>query len=540
MPTLKILLYLGIILISVTTALLNYFIIKTWIGLFQQNHYHTQISLKNFYISKNNIKQNFYVLFGILCVVCIGNFLLFYFDFVRIISNVTTVFLLLIAKLVVAFFNQTKKLKVPLKLTNRVLRFSFVFGLINAIAMFFLLYFLIIKNYNFAILLVPILFLAQGCVIIISNLICYPCEKLIGLNYILKAKQKLKQYKNLIVIGITGSQGKTSTKHFLHKILSEKFNVLITPASFNTAMGITKTILQKLNSSHEIFIVEMGADRNNDIKKLCKIISPNFSIITSVGSQHLATFKTMDNIINTKYQIVQYAKPNVKFFTFLGNEICKTYFDLALCEKYDIGLNPKNYCQVSNIVVGEQTNFCLTIKNKTYNFSTKILGRFNVYNIAICVCVALNLGIDIQKIKLAVEGLEAVSHRLEKKTLPNGATLIDDSFNSNPDGAKQALEVLDNFNKTKIVITPGMVELGKKQFEANYAFGKNLANVANMVLIVNLVNKNALCCGLADGGFNTSNIKNFNTFFEAYNYVYTKSDKNHVILIENDLPDNYI
>lgn len=535
-----ILLYLGIFIISALYCFLSLNLFKMWFALLQQNHYYNAITLKNIYINHNAIKRYFFILISITLLILLCGFLII--NYLLKSANWYLLIMLILLGIYFYFYYfkiRNIKLKVPFKLTKRVIRLLVVYLFINFCLLFLVLYFSIIKNLNYLIFLISILFLMEGCLIIISNLICYPLEKLISYSYILKAKQKLKSYPNLIVIGITGSFGKTSTKNYLYQILKQKYNVLITPNSYNTPMGITKTILENLNSSHEIFIVEMGADHNNDIKKLCKIISPHFSIITSVGSQHLKTFKTIDNIINTKYQIVQYAKPNVKFFTNTDNKICKIYFDSSLCEKYDVGTNEKSYCKIENIVVGKTTSFNLKINNVTHNFKTKLLGKYNIYNIALSVCVALKLGVDIKAIKQAVLNLKPVKNRLELKTLSNGALLIDDSFNSNPSGAKQSLEVLSGFNKIKLVLTCGMVELGNKQFSENFEFGKNIASVADFVFIINKTNRTAIYNGLTSAGFSKEKIKCFDTFIEAFNEAKKITNENHIILIENDLPDNY-
>ena len=182
----------------------------------------------------------------------------------------------------------------------------------------------------------------------------------------------------------------------------------------------------------------------------------------------------------------------------------------------------------------------MLINNNSYCFKTNLLGIYNIYNIALSVCVAITLGVEINKLKSTVENLKAVSHRLELKSLSSGALLIDDSFNSNPNGAKQSLDVLQGFkNKIKIVLTCGMVELGGKQYEENFEFGKNIAKVADLVFIINKVNKQAIFDGLKSANYNLEKIKFCNTFIEAYSEANKIANSKHIILIENDLPDNY-
>ncbi len=540
MQVLEILLYLGIFIIASIYCVLSLEMFKTWFALLQQNHYYNLISLKNYYLQNSKIKRYFYLILLITFVICVACVLINVFLKIWYVNLIANIFIVIVLGLF--WFNKIRKtkLKISLKTTKRIKRLFFTFILLNFISYFLVLYFLIIKNNYYLLFTIPLIFFCEGLIITLANLLNNPIEKLINYSYIVRAKQKLKQYPNLIVIGITGSFGKTSTKNYLCEMLKQKYNVLITPNSYNTPMGITKTILENLNSSYDIFIVEMGADHNNDIKKLCKIIAPHISIITSVGSQHLKTFKSIDNIINTKYQIVQYAKNNVKFFTNTDNKICKIYYDVTKCEKFDIGTSNICFCKIDSIKFGDKITFNLLINNNSYCFKTNLLGIYNIYNIALSVCVAITLGVEINKLKSTVENLKAVSHRLELKSLSSGALLIDDSFNSNPNGAKQSLDVLQGFkNKIKIVLTCGMVELGGKQYEENFEFGKNIAKVADLVFIINKVNKQAIFDGLKSANYNLEKIKFCNTFIEAYSEANKIANSKHIILIENDLPDNY-
>ena len=286
MQVLEILLYLGVFIIASIYCVLSLEMFKTWFALLQQNHYYNLISLKNYYLQNSKIKRYFYLILLITFVICVACVLINVFLKIWYVNLIANIFIVIVLGLF--WFNKIRKtkLKISLKTTKRIKRLFFTFILLNFISYFLVLYFLIIKNDYYLLFTIPLIFFCEGLIITLANLLNNPIEKLINYSYIVRAKQKLKQYPNLIVIGITGSFGKTSTKNYLCEMLKQKYNVLITPNSYNTPMGITKTILENLNSSYDIFIVEMGADHNNDIKKLCKIIAPHISIITSVGSQH--------------------------------------------------------------------------------------------------------------------------------------------------------------------------------------------------------------------------------------------------------------
>lgn len=321
-------------------------------------------------------------------------------------------------------------------------------------------------------------------------------------------------------------------------MLKSKYNVLCSPKSYNTPMGITKTILEKLKPFHEILILEMGADHNHDINKICKIVKPNISIITSVGNQHLKTFKTINNIINTKFEIVKNTKNNGFFVTNTINEICLNYFNNSPIKCFNVDKNYNAYLKITNIFANENgLNFEIEMENNTYKFTTNLLGKFNVYNICLSIIVAYKLGVALNDLKNIVENLKPVEHRLCVKQLKNGITLIDDSFNSNLVGACEAVESLMLFkNKHKIIITCGMVELGEKQFEENFNFGKSLKDV-DEVIVVNTTNFKAISEGLKS--VCNKKPKLFKSFNSAFEYVNTLN-KNLVVLIENDLPDAYI
>ena len=346
------------------------------------------------------------------------------------------------------------------------------------------------------------------------------------------------------MIAVTGSYGKTSTKNYLCEMLKTKYEVLCSPNSYNTPMGVTKTILEYLKPYHQILILEMGADHNNDIYKLCKIASPNISIITAVGAQHLKTFKIIDNIINTKFQLVLGTQANGFFVTNTSNKICKLYFENSPILSYDVNFENNNdkkqpYAKISNVTTNENgMTFNLKIDDKVINFQTKLLGEFNAINISLACVVAKKLGVKVEEIKNVVKNLKPTLHRLSLSKLKNGAVIIDDSFNSNPEGAKFACNVLKSFNKKhKVVITCGMVELGEKQAAENYEFGKLLAEF-DEVLIVNKLNYKAINSGILFMGGKSA--KCYKNFVDAYSYLTKKLNKNFVVLIENDLTDSYI
>lgn len=445
----------------------------------------------------------------------------------------------------VHFVTRFKKepMKKPLIYTKRVTRLSilmFLFISISSFGLLVLFHNIDVLRFLIFVLYPCVLFL----VVMLCNFLLLPIEILIKAFYIFIAKNKLKKYDSLIKIGITGSCGKTSTKNILKTILSEKYNVLITPHSFNTPMGIVKVLRTMLQPNHQILIVEMGAMFKNDIKYICNFVKPTYGIITNVGNQHLESFGSIDLIKKTKFELAE-AIPDNGFCIFnLDDEISNELYNIATCNKFYTKTNDESaFITAKDIVIdGNGTSFKIKIKGKKeFNVTTKLLGEHNVQNILEAVAVAENLGLSVPQIKLGLSKIKPVKHRLELVQLDNGAILLDDSFNSNVVGVSSALNVLSKFkNKRKIVITPGLVNLGDRTSAENQIFGEKIAKVADIVYIVNETNKLAINNGLLSAGFDQENIISVSTFKEAWDLIHLNIQADDVILIENDLPDNFI
>ncbi len=345
--------------------------------------------------------------------------------------------------------------------------------------------------------------LLSDVIVLISNLFMYPIEKYINVSFIKKAKAK--QYKGK-VIAITGSYGKTSTKNYIYEVLQKKYNVLMTPKSYNTPLGISKIINEKLNDSYDFFIVEMGASKVGDIEELMNIIKPDFSVITSYGNQHLETFKTRENIILEKRKILN-NNTGVSFVSYLTNETGIVY-----------GSNIKNIVSNDND---------MTFNYKELEIKSKLIGVHNALNLTCAIEIGRYFKINDKDILYVISNIKNVQNRLNRYYIGN-TLVIDDSFNSNLEGAKNALKHLDCYNKKKYVITPGFVELGKDFKESHIEYAQSLELVADHILIVK--NKFLNKC-----------IKNsiyFSSFKKAFKYVVNAKEEK-VLLIENDLPDNY-
>lgn len=366
-----------------------------------------------------------------------------------------------------------------------------------------------------------------------------PVEKAISNHYIKDAKKILTSVRDIKVVGITGSYGKTGTKYILSRILSEKYNVLHTPESFNTPMGVVRTIREKLRADTEIFICEMGAKKKGDIKEICDIVNPDHGIITSVGPQHLDTFGSIETVADTKFELADAVnKKGGMLFANGDNQIIKERG--ALVTLY--GTNEELCFKAENIVGGrEGVCFDLVCDNERIRVSSKLLGRHSVLNILGASSLAYKLGVPLKDIAFSVGRISPVEHRLELKTSVAGSLLIDDAYNSNPEGCIEAVNVLDSFvGMKKVIITPGLVELGEKEYEYNLALGKKAATVCDKIILVGKKRSVPLADGVSQTDFDKSNLFVADSFKNAMEIYSTFADKDTVVLLENDLPDNYL
>lgn len=388
---------------------------------------------------------------------------------------------------------------------------------------------------------IGILLLASPYLNLVANFINSPIEKAIANYYIRDAKKMLRSHPSLKVVGITGSYGKTGTKYALTALLSEKFDVLMTPASYNTPMGVVKTIRSSLRATHEIFVCEMGAKYVGDIDELCQIVDPDIGIITSVGAQHLETFGSLDAIIGTKFELADYlTKKKCPTVVGFDNENIKNEIKSRNASDFIRCGSNADYT-ISRVSADERgTSFTLELSDGTLiPLTVALLGAHNVSNVACAVAIAHKLGMTPDEIKLAAKKIKSAPHRLEMSKHGKDI-LIDDAYNANPAGTRAALDALSLFEGTKIIITPGMIELGDKSAAFNRRLGEDAAGVCDYIILVGEKQTTPIALGAKEAGFDQTKLKIFEKVQDAINFAYSLSTPDRkIILIENDLPDNY-
>lgn len=429
--------------------------------------------------------------------------------------------------------------KKPLVITARIKRLAFTM---------FIFYFIMIIpfviNFNYDNLVYCYLLLGLSTylnyfVVMTANAINRPVEKCVYFYYRSKAINKLKKM-NIPVVGITGSYGKTSSKNIINDILNVKLNSMPTPKSFNTPLGLMNSINNYLDKFNDIFIAEMGAFKIGEIKQNCKLVHPKYGIITTIGEAHLDTFGSRENIMKGKFELVE-SLPSDGLAILNGDDEYQLKYKIKNnCSVKWIGIDNKDVdLYATNIKLSSKgTSFDCVFKGDSnkYKFETKLLGKHNVYNILGGILLGKELGLSIDELKRGVSSIKTIEHRLELKKYGN-INIIDDAYNSNPVGSKRALEVLNLMDGIKIIVTPGMIELGNKQYELNHKFGEYISEVCDYVILIGEKQTKPIYDGLIENKFDKKKIFVLNDVRDAFPLMNRLSNGNTYVLLENDLPD---
>ena len=436
---------------------------------------------------------------------------------------------------------QTKK---PLVITKRVKR------LIVTITILYLLPLFIIRDFNNQNLLIilfveSIMLYLNEYVVFLAKIINTPIEKGVYNHYKRMAQNKLKSMTNLKIVGITGSYGKTSSKNILRDILNVKYNAFATPRNLNTYNGLIMSVNNYMDKFTDIFIAEMGAYVKGEIKGLCDLVHPKYGILTRIGTAHLETFGSEKNIEDGKFELIESLPSDGIGVLNKDDPKQKNHKIKNKVKILWIGINEEDVdVHASNIKCtnkGEEFDVTFKGDNKKYHFETRLLGRHNVYNILSSLALGVAFGIDKEDLVRAVRGVKPIEHRLELKNMGN-FFMIDDAYNSNPVGAKNAVEVLGLMDGVKVVVTPGMIELGDKEDEYNAEFGREIGQAADYVILVGEEKTKPIYNALIESGFNKDKIIVYNDVRRAYTYINELAKKNKksiYALFENDLPDTY-
>ena len=438
--------------------------------------------------------------------------------------------------------DQNKK---PLVITKRVKRLICTFSIIYLIP---IIQFINAQNNIklgwIILLIISIMIVLNNFVVLIANIINYPVERIVYHYYKFKAQKKLKNMPNLKVIGITGSYGKTSCKNILNDILNIKYNALKTPRNLNTHYGLIMTINNDMDKFCEVFIAEMGAYVRGEIKELCNLVKPKYGILTTIGTAHLESFGSEEDIIKAKFELIE-SLPSDGFAILNGDDPKQVNYELKNNVKVIwTGIKNENVDVKALDIKCSNKGTSFEVKfpgdDKKYKFETKLLGDHNVYNILSAIACGYELGISIEELQASVKLVKPVEHRLQLKRIGNFYQ-IDDAYNSNPTGAHNACKILKMMPGLKVVVTPGMIELGDKEEYYNKEFGKQIADVADYVILIGEKKTKPIYEGLISRNFDKDKIIVYNDVRKSYTFINDLAMNHNDVyaLFENDLPDTY-
>lgn len=432
----------------------------------------------------------------------------------------------LFSLLAVKITRPVRNVRKPLQYTARLKRllgvYLFFMGAITLLAGFYAPYLL-----GLPMPLAPLVLYAAAA-------LCKPLEKGIAALYVQDAKRILKARPDLKIIGITGSFGKTSVKFILSTLLSERYPVLTPPGSYNTTMGVVRVIREQLQRDDQLFICEMGARHKGDIAEICRFVKPDMALITSIGPAHLEIFGSMEAIRDAKFELIQGLKPGGESIVNANNEYAEELYHRCPPPKLRL---QDGFARAEGVVAGPGGSaFTLVLGTQRRATRTLLLGAHNIQNILLCALAAYRLGLTIEEICRGIERLEPVEHRLQiVATTPY--TILDDAFNSSPDGAKAALEVLQGFPGRHIVLTPGFVETDLAHYHRE--LGRQLAAAANEVVLILPARTGDIALGLREAGFPEEHIHLADSLQEATAHMHRLIKPGDTALFLNDLPDNF-
>ena len=376
-----------------------------------------------------------------------------------------------------------------------------------------------------------------------ANALVKPVQALDNRRFVQRAQRRLDEIGPLVV-GITGSFGKTTTKACVAEVAELRGPAYATPASFNSYLGVVRAINEGLTSRHRTFVAEMGAYRPGDIAELCELVHPSIGVLTAIGPAHLERFGSLDAIEGAKGELAEQLPADGVYVTTADDERClrTTERTRARVVLFSAAGSPRADLTAADIAMAEgTTRFTLRRGGEEATVRTRLLGRHNVANLLAAAAVGASLDLPLDAIARALARVSPPAHRLAPIiNRQAGIVVIDDAYNSNPVGAAAALEVLGSHQaERRLLVTPGMVELGEREAEENERFGERAAAVCDLVVLVGEERSKPILAGLSSASFPDSQIHVVADSKEAEALLAQTTRRGDVVLFENDLPDLY-
>ncbi len=393
---------------------------------------------------------------------------------------------------------------------------------------------------------------------ILSLILIWPLDWTVKTIIILKAKSKVKNLPDLKVIGIAGSYGKTTMKEVVKTVLSKQYRVLSTPESVNTPVGIARWILKEVNALTNIIIVEMGEHYKGDVEYICRITPPDIAVVTGINEAHLERMKNMDTVVSTIFEVV--SKSKAKSLIVLNGDdknVTGHYKEFiwpdhkpAVYGRQNQEVLARHQSELQAAASGKIMNYEFNSDKLSWQAEFKdlgdvevnLLGEYAVKDVEAAIIIAKYLNMENEDIKKGIEKIKPVPHRLQPIQSPEDVLVIDDAYNGNSDGAREAIKVLAKFkDRRKIYITPGLVESGKKSQDIHREIGKRLAGKVDVVILI----RNSVTQDIESGIKNYESrtkpkIIWFETAHQAHSSLKSILQPRDVVLFQNDWGDQYL
>jgi UDP-N-acetylmuramoyl-tripeptide--D-alanyl-D-alanine ligase len=372
----------------------------------------------------------------------------------------------------------------------------------------------------------------------------HPIETIIQEGFKRAARRRLRDRPDLTRIGITGSYGKTSTKFIIAELLRQKYNVYATPSSYNTPMGLCLAVNEEMKPQHQILVLEYGIRYPGDMDELCDIVAPDVSVVTTIGVAHLETMGSVDAIAEEKGRLVEQTTAGGPTILNADDERVDAMAARAAGPVWRISAEGAPDADITaHDVQYDTSGTAFRVRDDTgaeARFHTSLLGKHNVTNVLLAVAVGRSQGLRLRQMAHAAERLEPIEHRLQLRQRGE-ITVIDDAFNSNPVGARNAVEILGQMNGgRRIIVTPGMVELGERQWAENKTLGTHIAeHQVDLAVLIGAEQTAPIQEGLSEANYPADQVKVFSSLFDAQEYLDRHLRAGDVVLYENDLPDQY-
>ncbi len=388
-------------------------------------------------------------------------------------------------------------------------------------------------------------------VLVAANVVTKPAEAQIRKHYLSLARARLSRV-DPTVVAVVGSFGKTSTKHILAQLLQPSVNTLPTRKSFNTLMGVSRAINEDLMPEHRVFVVEMDAYAEGEIAAISDLVHPQLAIVTAIGPQHMERFGTLERIADAMYEVVDALPSDGTSIVYTGDDSGVALAQRASqaqrrCIRY--ALEGDASAQEAEVVAsaiaidahGATFQWRWAAENLDRAVAIPLLGRHQVANVSAALAAVHVLGYSVDAAIAGAARLQQIEHRLELMATTGPMTVIDDSYNANPVGVHNGLEVLAAMTGgAKFLVTPGLVELGSVEEDENRRYGEHAAKMCDHVIVMSAKTSEALCAGLRAGGMPEERIHVVDSLQDATALLQQLSKPGDVVLFANDLPDTYL